>query len=375
MQMGAEVRVSMVPIDGAQSFKRKSVDQQLPTYQNDSLPAGTFVVLKSSNRARWPAIQRKIKQLSTQSTVSVRWLTSGRIESGPDLGSNQIVILPQCNPALIAGKGTNANSAGAIWFFLDHRMRQPSTRIEASQIKMFDLSSYSCLILPAGGYEDWQRAEATLLQDYVTRGGTLIATGDAIDWLKRNGVLKSDPPSILNGSIASTTKKIEDGIPSLEKTVGVDTEGSQSKAKSKKPGVEGSTAEPPSFGDAQTAAALESIAGAFFMTKIDPSHPLAFGFPDDLVPVFRDSDRGFEMPANPFQTAAKYVDVIAGYVSPRNRSRLMGTTAVWASSIGKGRIILMADLPVFRGYVRSSERFLTNAILLGPILQIPEKPE
>ena len=130
----------------------------------------------------------------------------------------------------------------------------------------------------------------------------------------------------------------------------------------------------PPFGDAGNAKALESIAGAFMMTHIDPTHPLAYGFPDADVPVFRDSEARFELPTNPYQIVARYTDVIAGYVSDRNRQRLIPSAAVWVAPSGKGRCILMADNPVFRGYVRSSERFLTNAILLGPTVTIPAAP-
>jgi hypothetical protein len=98
---------------------------------------------------------------------------------------------------------------------------------------------------------------------------------------------------------------------------------------------------------------------------------MGFGFPDEDVPVSRDSEDRFELPANPYQLVAKYSRVISGYVSNANRSRLISSAAVWVHSTGKGRAILIADNPVFRGYVRSSERFLTNALLLGPIVSIP----
>ena len=107
------------------------------------------------------------------------------------------------------------------------------------------------------------------------------------------------------------------------------------------------------------------------MTRIDSTHPMGFGFPDEDVPVFRDSEDRFDIPSNPFQLVAKYSGVISGYVSNANRSRLISSAAVWVHATGKGRAILIADNPVFRGYVRSSERFLTNALLLGPIVNIP----
>ena len=125
------------------------------------------------------------------------------------------------------------------------------------------------------------------------------------------------------------------------------------------------------FADASDRAALEQIAGAIFSTQADVTHPLAFGFPQDKIPVFRDTTSQYPLLDNPLATAAIYADVEAGYVSQRNRERLRGTAAVWAQNVGSGRIICLADNPVFRGYFRASERFLTNAILIGPTLSIP----
>jgi hypothetical protein len=130
-----------------------------------------------------------------------------------------------------------------------------------------------------------------------------------------------------------------------------------------------------SFGQAADASALETIAGAFFMTSIDPTHPLGYGFPDAQVPVFRTTTTRYPLPKNPYQTAARYQEVIAGYVSQRNRQQLQSTAAVWVENSGAGRVIAIADAPVFRGYVRSSERFLTNAMYLGPTISVPSAPK
>ena len=40
-------------------------------------------------------------------------------------------------------------------------------------------------------------------------------------------------------------------------------------------------------------------------------------------------------------------------------------------SRGRGRVIVMADNPVFRAYWRGTERLLLNAIFFGPLTQVP----
>jgi hypothetical protein len=379
MQMNVEVRVSMVAFHrGGEAFKshrnpppsegQSKAEWLIEDQKTDrqQLAEGTFLILKSGNENRWKKIIATLKRLSRNSSIELQPLFSGRNPKGPDLGSSRIVLLPKCNPALIVGAGTNANSAGALWHFLDHRMEQPTTLIDAERISRVALSDFSCIVIPAGGLDTWGKREATALESYVQQGGTMIASESSIDWLHRNGILK------LQKSSASDAPESEayDGSQPQENATAETSGAVQKSAQTSKTNSKNSLR----FGDAQEAAALETVAGAFFMTRIDPTHPLGFGFPDEWVPVFRDSSTTFAFPPNHFQVAAHYEHVIAGYVSSKNRNRIKETPAVWAQPLGKGHVIMIADSPVFRGYIRSSERFLTNAMLIGPVLRIPPMP-
>ena len=128
---------------------------------------------------------------------------------------------------------------------------------------------------------------------FVRRGGTLIGIGSAVDWLQANGLARENAgpvrDSLLAGAAEEARTESEEG--------------------------------PLTYADASDRAALERIAGAFFLTRIDPTHPLAFGFPDADVPVFRDSATAYGSPSNPYQMVAGYKQVIAGYVSQRNREK------------------------------------------------------
>ena len=91
--------------------------------------------------------------------------------------------------------------------------------------------------------------------------------------------------------------------------------------------------------------------------------------------MFRTTTARYALPNNPYHPAARYEAVIAGYVSHRNRQQLIPSAAVWVENSGAGRVIAIADDPVFRGYVRSSERFFTNALYLGPTISVPSAPK
>ncbi len=289
-------------------------------------PIGSYLLLKQPNRDHWPRVLRTLQRFKSES-VSVASLTSGLTAMGPDLGSDSMLDIPVCKPLLVVGAGTRSYSAGALWHFLDVRLGQPCTLVDVERVGDVDLRQFTCVLLPSGTFGSGGQAMRDQLQAYARAGGTIIATGSSIDWLTQVKDLWQ--------------AESEDDFVSVP------------------------------FGEARDRRALESIAGAFFEITIDPTHPLTFGFPDGRVPVFRDHARRYPLPKNPFQVAARYERVLAGYVSERNRKRLAGTIAAWIEPQGRGNYIMLPDNPVFRGYVRSSERLLTNAMYLGPAIRVP----
>lgn len=327
----ADVRVTPRPI----SVQDEDASQQWP--------AGSYLILRQPNAKRWQRVLQVLQRAAEQDALVAQPLPSSRTADGPDLGSDSITRLAPANPLLVVGPGTTVLSTGALWHFLDTRMQQSTTLVETTRLTGVKLSDYSCVILPAGSYSNWDSKQVAALQQYVRDGGTVIATASAISWLARQKLIQ--------------LAKAPEAEGSAPKDAAQDQE-----------------AEVLSFVDASDRRDLEKVAGAFLMTRIDPTHPLGYGFPNPEVPVFRDHATAFAPPANPYKSAARYTDVIAGYVSEANRGRLSGSAAVWVEPAGRGRFILLADDPVFRGYVRSSERFLTNAILLGPSLRIPSPP-
>lgn len=332
MRMGAKVSVLTEPITTAGDGGRLD------------WPRGTYLVLQQQNAKNWEKISVKIA--AAAGDLGIRWkpLSTAVTVSGPDLGSGSMLRLPQCKPLLLVGPGTSRYSAGSLWHLLDVRLGQPTLIANASDLGRSGLlDDRTCVVLPSGTYSSVSQSDVDDLKSYVRRGGTVIAIGSAIRWLDRKKLI----------SLADTEED--------------DDKDKDADGKSKE-------LSPPAFSDAEDMRALEEIAGAFFATRIDPTHPLAFGFPDDQVPVFRDHRYRFPLPKNPFRVAARYDGVIAGYVSKRNREQLDGAAAVWAVPSGSGRYILLADEPAFRGYVRSSERYFTNALLLGPELTIPAAP-
>ena len=305
------------------------------------LPRGTLLILRSVNAEPWDEIQGCLKQFVVSSEIQAYALSSSQTLEGPDLGSDTSLDLARSRPALVVGTGTNAYTAGSLWHHLDVRINQPTTLLKTTTFSKVDLDGYTVLILPDGSYSLWGESQANKLRRYLEDGGVVVAVCNSLSWLTANGVVE------WSDSEPDEKNEVRDKV--TAKSAFLDKR----------------------FGDAREDAALKSIAGAMFEVEIDSTHPLAYGFSRESVAVFRRGTYHYQRPVNSYQTAGIYGDVIAGYVNDENEKELQGTAAVFVVPVGKGRVIVLADNPVFRGYIRGTEPFFTNALYLGPSIRLP----
>ena len=74
--------------------------------------------------------------------------------------------------------------------------------------------------------------------------------------------------------------------------------------------------------------------------------------------------------APPIAVAAHFPDIehlhLAGLLWPEAAARIAHTAYATRESVGRGQVILFADHPVYRRWMKESERLFSNAVLLGP---------
>ncbi len=115
----------------------------------------------------------------------------------------------------------------------------------------------------------------------------------------------------------------------------------------------------------------QRISGAIFEVQIDGTHPLAWGYREPQLAVFRSGVHRLEPGPDPFETVAVYTGAprLAGYASAENLERLAGSPAVIATRRQRGVVIRIADNPNFRGFWRGTERLYLNALFFGPLVK------
>ena len=78
---------------------------------------------------------------------------------------------------------------------------------------------------------------------------------------------------------------------------------------------------------------------------------------------------------NPYETVAKYTENphIDGFISKNNlESFIKPSASLLVSAIGKGRAVLFADNPNFRGAWYGTNKLFLNALFLGSEITVPE---
>jgi hypothetical protein len=114
-----------------------------------------------------------------------------------------------------------------------------------------------------------------------------------------------------------------------------------------------------------------STAGTIFETKIDPSHPICYGYDQTTLPIFKVNNISFEDTGDPYNTPVVFTSnpLMAGYVHPRNENNIKNSPAIIAQRSGRGRIISMSDNPNFRAFWYGTNKLFLNAIFFGKVIE------
>jgi len=327
-----------------------------------SFPQGTVVVPAGGRQpVRGEALHRVLSQATLEDGVEIETVTTGLTPAGIDLGSPSLEVLAAPRPALLVGGGVSSYEAGEVWHLLDHRFEIPLTLLEKDHLPRVDLERYSHLILVDGGYGDLGEEVVGELQRWVRRGGVLITTKRAAVWAE-GAILGLDgeapqiddaqPPNGRKSDFVEGDRFPETGEPAVDE---------------RRP-----------YGEARTDRAKQLVSGAIFETELDLTHPLAFGYRQPRLPVFRNSTLLLRSAENPYRTVARYSGepLLSGYVSPENLEKLRNQPSVIAQRMGAGLVVRMVDNPNFRGFWYGTNRLFLNALFFGSAVEsTPDRGE
>ncbi|MEM8899460.1 MAG: hypothetical protein AAGC85_15205 [Bacteroidota bacterium] len=112
------------------------------------------------------------------------------------------------------------------------------------------------------------------------------------------------------------------------------------------------------------------IGGSIFQAEMDLTHPIAYGYTQEKIPLFRNSTMFMKLSEGTYANPIRYTDepLLSGYISDKNLEALGGTAAVNISRLGRGRIIAFTDNPNFRAFWYGTNKLFMNALLFSDLM-------
>jgi hypothetical protein len=284
---------------------------------------GSLIITKGDN-LKLKNMSSTLDAIAKANDKKLETINSGFSQNKPDIGSPDIKLINKQKIAVLSGEGTSSLNYGAIWHFFEQQLKYPVTSLNTENLSRTNLDIYNILIMPSGDYDSLLNEDTmNTLKDWVRSGGKVIA----IDAALRSFAGKDD--------FALKYKKTEN----TEKT-------------------ENLTA----YGDRERENANNLITGAIFKSKIDATHPMAFGYGDDYFTLKIGSstydilDRGYNV------GYITYTNVFSGFAGQNALKNLEKTLVFGEERMGKGSFIYMVDNPLFRSFWENGKLFLVNSI-------------
>lgn len=303
--------------------------------ESKSFGYGTLVLPVSLQKKSADEVFELLQKAQQKFELPIYAVNSGLNLKGIDLGSGYVSPVKKPKAVMLIGDGIRSYEAGEVWHLLDTRVHMPITKIPMRNFNRANFDKYNVMVMVSGRYSFTENQQKKI-KDWVSKGNTLITIGSASKWAVEKKLVKE-----------KLTKVEKD---STEKTV-------------RKPYV-----------DARENLGKESLGGVILKADLDITHPLAYGYNDASIPVYKNNEVWLAPSKNEYATVAKYNanPHIDGFMTNKNRDEFVKPSAsLIVSKLGGGRVVMFADNPNFRGSWYGTNRLFLNALFLGDKIRIP----
>ncbi|MFS4418300.1 M14 family zinc carboxypeptidase [Maribacter sp. 2307ULW6-5] len=297
---------------------------------------GAILIAVSLQKRDAQAVHRLVREAQEQFKVPITAVDTGLNLEGVDLGSRHLAAVKRPRAAMLIGHGVRSYEAGEVWHLLDTRVHMPITKIPMRNLGRASLDRYNTLVMVSGNY-DLNGQQVQRIKDWVAKGNTLITIGTASEWAVQKKVVQ--------------TKLTESPKDSTERA-------------KRLPYVEA----PEHLG-------RERVGGIIVKVALDRTHPLGYGYVDNEIPVYKNNTVWLAPSTNPYATVGKYTAEphIDGFISQKNMETFLKPSAsLVVDKVGKGRVVLFADNPNFRGSWYGTNKLFLNALFFGDKIGVPE---
>ncbi len=287
---------------------------------------GSLIITRADNKNN-KQFNTQLSSIVKDHAVQLTSVQTGFVDRGKDFGSAYVQMVDDLKIAVLSDGPTSTLQFGEIWHFFEQQLKYPVSVIGSNYMNRIDLDTYDILILPSGwGYQTFlSEDKLKALKEWVSNGGKLIAMGRAI---------KS-----LTG---------DNGFSIKAKTVAKD-----------------STQPIQPFDGSERERIKNAITGAIFKTKVDTTHPLAYGY-DNSYFTLKLGDDAYEYlkQGNVVYLEENQNKPMSGFAGSKAQEKIAKTLVYGVEYHGRGSVIYMVDNPLFRGFWENGKLFFANALFM-----------
>ncbi len=300
---------------------------------------GTLLITGTSNRAIGQQLWNWVMESARGYGIVLSKVVSGFVDKGADFGSDLVRMVHPPRVAMLTGDQVSSQDAGEVWHFFEQELHYPITLLNAADARQISLRNFDVLILPNGNYrvlEDKNVSDG--LKNWVRDGGRLIAMQDAVMDLAKG----------------------EWGIRERASAGGADKEGDKEDSDKK---VDYSILR--RYDDRQREEVVNYVPGSIYRVELDNTHPLAFGYPDHYYTLKQDENVYEFIREDGWNVGViKKDNYVSGFTGTKAKERLRDGLIFGVQDLGRGRVVYMADDPLFRSFWENGKLLFCNAVFL-----------
>ena len=300
---------------------------------NHSFNYGTLMIPVSRQSQTETEVYDLMQQAQERYNIAAYATNTGFSTSGIDLGSRNMTATTPPKAMLLIGEGVNSYEAGEVWHLLDTRVGLPITKVLMNNFGRVNLHDYNTLILVSGNYNALDADQKEDIKNWISAGNTLITIASATSWAINNDIVKEK----------LITKKDDDSTKIQRRN----------------------------YEDAGPDTGKQRLGGAIFEVDLDLTSPLGFGYTERKLPVYKNNNVWLAPSENAYHTVVQYTESphVDGFISDENRDDFLKKSAsLVVSRLGRGRAILFADNPNFRGSWYGTNKLFLNALFFGSLI-------
>jgi hypothetical protein len=306
------------------------------TLNGQTFAPGSLIVTRRNNETIVD-FDNVVQTTANQFGRKIVTTTTGYVDKGSDFGSSDVNFLKAPKVALLGGDQTSSLAHGEAWHFFEQQIHYPVTIIGTDYFRSVDLWKYDVFIIPDGSYRLFDEATLGTIERWVTDGGKLIVMAGAT--------------SAFNDKKGFGLKEYatEDAKKQAEK---------MTKEQAEKEG-------PLKYGEAERKGLSNAIFGAIYKVTLDASHPLAFGLGDTYYSLRTNTlhysylDKGWNVGI----LKGKQKPLI-GFAGVKINKALENTMVFGVEDKGRGKVVYMADNPLFRCFWENGKMMFANAVFM-----------